>query len=224
MCDPAKAAHKTFSVSVDKRSRKAMEAYLSGHFRYYTMNSWNRSTSYACNMKLYRLGLEEETMNTLYDMIQVPEFYDKLSTLIQDFNMAHDYQWQAGWNGRSGGYLVLYQGEKTPSKYRSFCRKCGQKNFKSVAETDIQCGVCGRKARVDFITPPMNISTFPGRGTDQDEEFGEWSKEELRQRTTLVQEFDRLADAIVSEAVYMAHTYKVVEETEYMPVSRLRLA
>lgn len=138
MCDPAKAAHKTFSVSVDKRSRKAMEAYLSGHFRYYTMNSWNRSTSYACNMKLYRLGLEEETLNTLYDMIQVSEFYDKLSILIQDFNMAHDYQWQAGWNGRSGGYLVLYQGEKTPSKYRSFCRKCGQKNFKSVAETGTQ--------------------------------------------------------------------------------------
>ena len=48
--------------------------------------------------------------------------------------------------------------------------------------------------------------------------------DELRQRTELVQEFDRLADAIVSEAVNLAQTYKVVEETEYVPVTRLRLA
>lgn len=218
-----KQAH-TFYKLVDKRSRKAMEAYLGGHFRYHTMNSWNGSTSYACNMKLYRLDLDQETMDTLYDMIQVPEFYDDLSMLIQDFNTAHNYQWQAGWNGRSGGYLVLYQGKKTPSKHRSFCTKCGQKNFKSVAETGTRCGVCGRETRVDFITPPMEIVVFPGRGTDQGEDFGEWSMEELRQRTVLVQEFDQLADAITSMAVHLAQSCKVVEETDYVPVSRLRLA
>lgn len=218
-----KQAH-TFYKPVDKRSRKAMEAYLSGHFRYYTMSCVNRSTSYACNMKLHRLGLDQETMNTLYDMIQVPEFYDELSTLLRDFGAAHAYQWQAGWNGRSGGYLVLYQGRKTPGKHRSFCTKCGQKNYTSVAETGIRCGACGREARIDFITPPIEIITFPGQSIDQDEDFGEWPMDELRQRTELVQEFDRLADTIVSEAVNLAQTYKVVEETEYVPVTRLRLA
>lgn len=214
----------SFFKPVDKRSRKAMEAYLSGHFRYDTMNGWNRASSYACNMKLYELGLDRETTDTLYDMIQVPEFYDELQEVIQKFNAAHNYQWQAGWNGRSGGYLVLYQGEKMPTEYRSFCTKCGQKNYTSVSKTGTRCGVCGKEARIDFITPPMRIVTFPGRAVDQDEDFEEWSLWELRQRTALVQEFDRLADDIVSAAIEMARTYKVTEEIEYVPVSRLRLA
>ena len=48
------SARRLFSKRVDKRSRAEMTAYLSGHFRYNTMNSWNRSTTYACNMKLYK--------------------------------------------------------------------------------------------------------------------------------------------------------------------------
>lgn len=51
-----------FSKRVDKRSREEMTTYLAGHFRYNTMNSWNRSTSYACNMKLYNLGLDRDTI------------------------------------------------------------------------------------------------------------------------------------------------------------------
>lgn len=214
----------SFSKPVDKRSRKAMEAYLSEHFRYDTMNGWNRSTSYACNMKLYKLGLDRETTDKLYEMIQVPEFYDELDGLIQAFNRKHDYRWQAAWNGRSGGYLVLYQGESKPSAYLSFCTSCGQKNFTSVSKTGKRCGVCGKETRMDFITRPMEVRTFPGQSIDQDEDFEEWTLWELQQRTTLVQEFDQLADDIVSAAVEMAQTREVTEEIEYVPVSRLRLA
>ena len=60
-------------------SRAEMTAYLAGHFRYDTLRSWNRSTSYACNMKLYNLGLDRETTDKLWDIIQVPEFYDRLN-------------------------------------------------------------------------------------------------------------------------------------------------
>ena len=38
---------KKFFTPVDLRSRAAMTAYLDGHFRYPTMNSWNQATSYA---------------------------------------------------------------------------------------------------------------------------------------------------------------------------------
>lgn len=122
-------ARHLFSQRVDKRSRAEMTAYLSGHFRYNTMNSWNRSTTYACNMKLYKLGLDQETEDKLWDMIQVPEFYERLNERIEDFNRQHNYLWQAGWNGRSGGYLVLYQGGTKPSRYRSYCTICGQKKL-----------------------------------------------------------------------------------------------
>ena len=87
-----------FFKRVDKRSRMEMTAYLSGHFRYNTMHGWNRSTSYACNMKLHKLGLDRETTDKLWDMIQVPDFYDQLNDLIENFNQRHNYQWMASWN------------------------------------------------------------------------------------------------------------------------------
>lgn len=218
------SARRLFSKRVDKRSRAEMTAYLSGHFRYNTMNSWNRSTSYACNMKLYKLGLDQETEDKLWDMIQVPEFYEWLNERIEDFNWQHNYLWQAGWNGRSGGYLVLYQGGTKPSGYRSYCTKCGQKNYTSVAETGNWCGVCNEEARVDYIKPPMQIFSFPGRDVDMDEDFEDWSLYELQQRTELVQEFDRLADDIVAEALYIAQNHSVEERTVYMPTTELVLA
>ena len=217
-------ARRLFSKRVDKRSRAEMTAYLSGHFRYNTMNSWNRSTSYACNMKLHKLGLDRETEDKLWDMIQVPEFYERLNERIEDFNRQHNYLWQAGWNGRSGGYLVLYQGGTKPSGYRSYCTKCGQKNYTSVAETGNWCGVCNEEARVDYIKPPMQIFSFPGRDVDMDEDFEDWSLYELQQRTELVQEFDRLADDIVAEALYIAQNHSVEERTVYMPTTELVLA
>ncbi len=213
-------ARHLFSRRVDKRSRAEMTAYLSGHFRYNTMNSWNRSTSYACNMKLYKLGLDRGTEDKLWDIIQVPEFYER----IEDFNWQHNYLWQAGWNGRSGGYLVLYQGGTKPSGYRSYCTKCGQKNYTSIAETGNWCGVCNEEARVDYIKPPMQIFSFPGRDVDMDEDFEDWSLYELQQRTELVQEFDRLADDIVAEALYIAQNHSVEERTVYMPTTELVLA
>ena len=217
-------ARHLFSRRVDKRSRAEMTAYLSGHFRYNTMNSWNRSTSYACNMKLYKLGLDRGTEDKLWDIIQVPEFYERLNERIEDFNWQHNYLWQAGWNGRSGGYLVLYQGGTKPSRYRSYCTKCGQKNYTSVAETGNRCGVCNEEARVDYIKPPMQIFSFPGRDVDMDEDFEDWSLYELQQRTELVQEFDRLADDIVAEALYIAQNHSVEERTVYMPTTELVLA
>ena len=218
------SARRLFSQRVDKRSRAEMTAYLSGHFRYNTMNSWNRSTSYACNMKLYKLGLDRGTEDKLWDMIQVPEFYERLNERIEDFNWQHNYLWQAGWNGRSGGYLVLYQGGTKPSGYRSYCTKCGQKNYTSIAETGNWCGVCNEEARVDYIKPPMQIFSFPGRDVDMDEDFEDWSLYELQQRTELVQEFDRLADDIVAEALYIAQNHSVEERTVYMPTTELVLA
>ena len=217
-------ARHLFSRRVDKRSRAEMTAYLSGHFRYNTMYSWNRSTSYACNMKLYKLGLDRGTEDKLWDIIQVPEFYERLNERIEDFNWQHNYLWQAGWNGRSGGYLVLYQGGTKPSGYRSYCTKCGQKNYTSIAETGNWCGVCNEEARVDYIKPPMQIFSFPGRDVDMDEDFEDWSLYELQQRTELVQEFDRLADDIVAEALYIAQNHSVEERTVYMPTTELVLA
>ena len=126
---------------------------------------------------------------------------------------AHDHQfrWQVGMNGHSGGYLVLYEGGIKPTGHLSYCRHCYQRNFKSVAESGNVCGKCGKPERVDFVVPPMQTFTYPGRGIDMDEDFDEWSLPELRDRVRLVQELDALADRMVELGIQMAKDYSVME-------------
>lgn len=57
-----------------------------------------------------------------------------------------------------------------------------------------------------------------------DEDFGDWSIYELKQRTELVQEFDRLADDIVTEALHIASEHSVEERIVYIPARELVLA
>ena len=78
--------------------------------RYYTMNSWNLSESLAYNLKIYNV-IDDELQDACYDLLDVDYFYeDYINPLIQDFEEKYNHEWQAGFNGRSGGYLVLYTG------------------------------------------------------------------------------------------------------------------
>ena len=105
---------KRFSVPVDLRSRKEMTDFLQTHFRYDTMNSWNCATSYACNLKIPRLGLSHEIESKLYELLDTTEFFFLRQDLMDAFDEAHDFRWQVGMNGRSGGYLVLYEAGLNP--------------------------------------------------------------------------------------------------------------
>ena len=97
---------------IDTNDKQTMFNFLNKHFRYYTINSWNQSTSYAHNMKIYKLNVPRDIEDKLYEMLDCDEVYDEINMLIDDFNYDHDYKYQAGFNGRSGGYLVLYNGGK----------------------------------------------------------------------------------------------------------------
>lgn len=110
-----------------------MIAYLVNHFRYNTMNSWNGSTSYAANVKVQKLTFpNNEVRNRAYDLIQTDDAYEDVRYIMRRFDKDHDYEWQVGFNGRSGGYIVLYQGGRKKSEHKSVCTSCGQRNFKSV--------------------------------------------------------------------------------------------
>ena len=211
---------KKFYTPVDLRSRADMTSYLEKHFRYPTMNSWNQATSYACNLKVDRLDLSAGIVEKLLDMLDTFEFQEVMQDLRTRFGMEHDYLWQVGMNGRSGGYLVLYQGCQKPSEYKSYCRECGQRNYKSVSESGDVCGRCGSHSRVDYTTPPMEISIYPGRGTDDSEDFEDWSLVQLRERVKLVQELDQLADAMVAEALELARTCTVETQEYFVPKTR----
>ena len=77
--------------------------------RYWTMNSWNGSESLAYNLKIYNV-IDKDLQDKVYEMLGLDELYDDINALIREFDWFHNYEWQAGFNGRSGGYLVLYKG------------------------------------------------------------------------------------------------------------------
>jgi len=212
-----------FYKDVDKRSRKKMIDFLEGHFRYSTMNHWNNSTSYANNLKIRRLGLNCDLENKLLDLIQCDEFYEDIQLLLHEFGLEQNWYWQAGLNGRSNGNLVLYQGEKKPSGYKSYCPSCGQRNCESIAESgnSVKCGVCNAD-RVDYTSTHMTISRT-GRSIDDYEDFEDWEIGQLRDRVQLIQAFDKLADKIVQHAVYLAENYQVQEEEYFIKSTRLAL-
>ena len=213
---------KTYCKPINYESREDMIGFLENHFKYWTMNSWNRNESYANNMKVYNLGLPREQEDKLWDMLSCEDAYWTIESLIEDFNYEHDFKYQAGFNGRSGGYLVLYNGGQKDSEYKSFCTSCGQQNYSTVEETGCRCGRCGQETRVNYkVAPKLTYTT--GKGVDTDEDFEFWSDEQLRERCELVEDFDRLCDYIVVEAARLADEAEVVEEIDYVPTTRRRL-
>ena len=204
---------------IDKRYREAMTAFLKKHYRYNTMNSWNKSTSYANNIKLHQIDKPEDIDNdTWWEMLWITEWQEKLSDLLEDFGREHEWQWQAGINGRSGGYVVLYRGGIKPSGYKSYCTHCGQKNYEVVPEGQIGiCGRCDAKTRVNFKQTHMQVFTWPGKSVDEYEDFADLTLSELRERVELVQDFDRLCDCIISEYVDICRNYRIAEEEILVP-------
>jgi len=204
---------------IDKRYRESMVKFLRQHFRYHTMNSWNKSTSYANNIKLYNIDKPNDVdEETFWEMIGITEWQEKFSDLLEDFGRKHEWQWQAGINGRSGGYVVLYKGGIKPSGHESYCTHCGQKNYQAVPEGQIgTCGRCDAKARINFKQTDMQLFTWPGKDVDMRENFEDWTRSDLRERVELVQDFDRLCDNIVSAFIDICRTYRIAEEEILVP-------
>lgn len=83
---------------------------------YYTMNSWNGEQSLAYNMKIYnviRPELQDRAFEIYNDEDLGHVLYNEINVLIDEFTAATNYEYTAGFNGRSGGYLVLYKSELT---------------------------------------------------------------------------------------------------------------
>lgn len=91
-----------FYKSVNKNSVKDMFEFLNNHFTYWTMNSWNRLESIANNVKVYNLKLDYEIL----DILQADDYFT-INMMIEDWEAEHK-GYKVGFNGRSGGYLVLY--------------------------------------------------------------------------------------------------------------------
>jgi len=163
------------------------------------MNSWNGSTAPAYNLKVHTV-IPQKLQNKVFEMMECDNFYDEINFLVDDFGEEHNWEWQAGFNGRSGGYLVLYTGEKKLSEFKSICTQCGQRNFKAIGVTGNKCGRCHAEARVDRAMYDISASCKGVEDKDVPKE--------------VMQSFSRLANDIVSNVIERAKNCEV-EEEEY---------
>ena len=207
---------KTFYKKIDMRSREAMIAFLENHFRYDTMNSWNRATSYANCVKIHALDLTHEQREKAWAMLDMAEVYDAIHGIIHEWSAEREWCWTAGFNGRSSGYLVLYQGgldyKNAKTAQCDVCRKL------TWHKENVPCTTKGCPGTLTVLEKPRaQIVTYPGRGLDQSEDFGEWSMDHLRERVKLVQEFDKLCDDCLAEFLHYCESYTVVEKDIMVP-------
>ena len=99
---------------------------------YFTNNSWNRETAPAYNLKIYNVIGSSDLKNKLYDLIYLPGFYDEINFLIEKFE-ENNPGYSAGFNGRSGGYLVLYRSNTCRGFKASEVNSEVLKNFRKLA-------------------------------------------------------------------------------------------
>lgn len=206
---------KKFYKSVDRRSRKAMTDFLIDHHRYHTMNSWNGATSWSNNLKVYNV-IPRQLQDRVFEMMECDDFYEPLNDLIEDYNRENNYRLQAGFNGRSGGYLVMYEGGYETKTIFTFNNPTNGRDY---ADGYGWMTIEEAKERGLYQRQTKKIFSKPGRSVDDYDEsdYEEMSMENLRDVVARVQEFDKLCDAIVAETIYMAENGEVFEE-EYTEI------
>ena len=83
--------------------------------------------------------------------------------------------------------------------------------------SDNRCGRCGENARVNYDQQPRRIFTYPGRGTDMDEDFEEWSTDDVHTRVAVVHDFDCTVDAGIAAFAEFCASHTVVDDIVYVP-------
>lgn len=183
-------------------TREEKIKFLTDHRRYYTMNSWNRASSYANNVKIYVLDVDETTRNQMYELLSAEhsDLDDEIRCAMDDF--AEETGYSVGFNGRSDGYIVLYDTEydaDTGKRRTMPGRSIDQyEDFEEWEDSDIDMRVnlvrrfdqlcdeivnitaeyCKTHHRVEkTVSVPRTFSVFvPNDSTNEDEEDEEMEK------------------------------------------------
>lgn len=207
---------KGLSLSQATRSVKVMREYLGSHFRYNTMNSWNRGHSFANNIKLHCLGLTSQQQHQAFEVMEVDGWWDDISWPIRDFEESHNGRFSIGSNGRSSGYLVLYKSQLKQLDYKSRCTHCGQLNYQLVAfeQPFGKCGKCGAEKRVNLTKAITQIQVLAGQSYGDD--LDDLSASDLRAMVEVVHSFDQTCAEIRMLFLELLER-EVVEQTIHVP-------
>lgn len=104
-----------YFTSTNTTKQKGHKMRIGKRIMYDTMNSWNGQKSLAYNLKIYnviRSDLRQKAYEFFGDDNISCELYADIDSMIDDFTHSCNCCYTAGFNGRSGGYLVLYKSSK----------------------------------------------------------------------------------------------------------------
>ena len=104
-------------TGVDICSAKSMFNFINEHYTYFTLNSWNQLQSIAHNVKLYNLQLEGDwcvAMDYLFSENDIGDLQFEIHMMIKDWEADHP-GYLLGFNGRTSGYLVMYNKDNNRS-------------------------------------------------------------------------------------------------------------
>ena len=130
---------KYFQTKVHIGHTKDMWEFLTNHFTYWTMNSWNRLESIANKVKVWNLPFKH-TSEEIFEMLEATD-YAYINNYIEEWEEEHP-GYKVGFNGRSAGYLVLYNENDNDSvlqpyelfnwyTYKDFKEECGYGEIES---------------------------------------------------------------------------------------------
>lgn len=121
-----------YKKGIDITNDKQMFNFLKDHYTYDTLNSWNGLKSIANCVKIYDLGLEGDCWNAL-KYLQQDDYFD-VNSMLEDWEREHS-GYRLGFNGRSGGYIVMYNDDNNCSilpvsitycndyeEYKTYCK------------------------------------------------------------------------------------------------------
>ena len=140
-----------YKKGLDISNTKQMFEFLKNHYQYHTMNSWNRLKSIANNVKLYNLELEgdwDNALSFLYD--EGSDLVYLINDTIEIWESEHE-GYSVGFNGRSGGYLVLYNKNNNVNILPDYITDYDYEEFKDYCK-DYYGGVKHCKNDLKFYT------------------------------------------------------------------------
>lgn len=120
-----------YKKGIDITNDKQMFNFINSHYQYDTLNSWNKLQSIANNVKLYNLNLKGDwtkALDLLFSEGESDLVYN-INDMLEDWEYAHK-GYKLGFNGRSSGYLVLYNENNCKSILPDILQNDNYEDFK----------------------------------------------------------------------------------------------
>lgn len=170
------------------------------------MNYWNLLKAPAYNLKVYNV-IPQKYRQKVYELMEAEDFYYPINELINSFDYDHKYLYQAGFNGRSGGYLVLYKSSVEYKRIFTF-KDCNEYQTRDYADGYGWKTIAEAKKQGLYNKEIANIKTscagIEDSEVDQD----------------ILTDFEKLAIDIVNCTIFQAKNFKI--ETESYTVKKTR--